>query len=89
MWYHKRQGTIIVETFSGGMRMVKITRTLAAPLLGILFILLFTGASAAADYAFPDTIVISASRTFQDTLMGPADIIVVTVNLSTETDYPV
>jgi len=53
----------------------------------MLSLLLLTGVPHAADYVFPDTIGISAIRAFQDSLVGPADTIVVTVSLSnTEPD---
>jgi len=62
--------------------MIKLTRFQIVSLLTVLFVVLLIGASQAADYVFPDTLGISAARTFQDSLIGSADTIVVTVSMS-------
>lgn len=50
--------------------------------LGILSLLLFAGSTHAADYVFPETIGVIATRSFQDSMLGSADTLVVTVSLS-------
>jgi len=62
--------------------MIHKNHLLRAFLLGISLPLLLSGALQAADYVFPDTVGVSATRSLQDSLVGPADTIVVTVSLS-------
>ena len=62
--------------------MINRTRWQISLLMTMVFVIFLTGASQAADYVFPNTLAVSLSRTFQDTLVGSADTIVVTVNMS-------
>jgi hypothetical protein len=55
--------------------------------LGMLFLVLLPEVPHAADYVYPDTIGVIATRNLQDSLLGCADTIAVTVSLSnTEPD---
>jgi len=62
--------------------MIKIIRLQISLLLTMLLLVVSIEASHAADYIFPNTLTVFLTRTFQDTLVGSADTIVVTVSMS-------